>query len=244
VEPGGRRRVLRSEEGHGRAAGGEDAPPPGGQPRGAPLRVLVADDDAVARAGLRAVLEHADGIEVAAEASSARTALFETRSARPDVVLLDLALRDGGGVRLVPALLHERPECKVVLLAADADAPALKAALAAGAHGFARRDADEAVDAVRSVAAGRRHVSPELAARYFAAQAEAARRAEEAPLSAREQQVLRLLALGYTNPEIAEQLHISVRTAESHRAHIMRKLSLASRADLVRYALDQGLLTP
>ena len=206
--------------------------------------MLVADDDAIARAGLRAALEQAEGMEVAGEASSARSAMFETRSVRPDVVLLDLSLPDRSGVDLVPALLHERPECKVVLLAAANDAHAMRAAFSAGAHGFAAKEPDEVVTAVRAVAAGRRHVNPELAARFFAAEGEAARRTREEPLSAREQQVMRLLALGYTNPEIAEQLHISVRTVESHRAHVMRKLSLSSRAELVRYALDQGLLAP
>ena len=204
--------------------------------------MLLADDDAIARAGLRAALEQAEQIEVVGEAASGRSALFEARSLEPDVVLLDLTLPDGNGVDLVPTLLHERPACKVVLLATDGDAHTMRAAFLAGAHGFARKDGDDAVAATRAVAAGRRHVNPELAARFFAAVAEQARRAREAPLSPREQQVLRLLALGYTNPEIAEQLQISVRTVESHRAHIAHKLSLSSRAELVRYALDQGLL--
>ena len=100
----------------------------------------------------------------------------------------------------------------------------------------------EVVAAVREVARGGRYVNPELGARLVAAEAEAARRAEEDPLSDREREVLRLLALGHTNQEIAKQLYISVRTAETHRAHIMQKLRLGSRAELVRYALAQGLL--
>ena len=100
----------------------------------------------------------------------------------------------------------------------------------------------EVVTAIREVAGGGRYVHPELGARLVSADADAAREAEEDPLSDREHEVLRLLALGYTNQEIAKQLFISVRTAETHRAHVMQKLRLASRAELVRYALARGLL--
>ena len=102
----------------------------------------------------------------------------------------------------------------------------------------------EVVSAIRAVAAGERYVHPALGAKLIAADAEERRRAEQDPLSEREREVLRLLALGHTNQEIAEQLYISVRTAETHRAHIMQKLGLASRAELVRYAISQGLLQP
>src|SRR6185295_9483223 len=100
----------------------------------------------------------------------------------------------------------------------------------------------EVVDAVRAIAGGERYVHPELGARLVAAEAEERRRADEDPLSDREREVLRLLALGHTNQEIASSLYISVRTAETHRAHIMQKLRLKSRAELVRYALDNGLI--
>jgi two-component system response regulator NreC len=120
----------------------------------------------------------------------------------------------------------------------------VREAFEAGASGYVMKEAADAevVAAVRAVAQGERYLHPALGARLLAADAEERRRAEDDPLSEREREVLRLLALGHTNQEIARQLYISVRTAETHRAHIMQKLRLASRADLVRYALDQGLL--
>ena len=120
----------------------------------------------------------------------------------------------------------------------------MREAFDAGASGYVMKEAadDEVVDAVRAVAAGQRYLHPALGARLLEADSEERRRAAEDPLSEREREVLRLLALGHTNQEIAKMLFISVRTAETHRAHIMRKLSLSSRAQLVRYALDQGLI--
>jgi len=120
----------------------------------------------------------------------------------------------------------------------------VREAFAAGATGYVLKEAadTEVVAAIREIARGGRYVHPELGARLAAAEADKARRVEEDPLSDREREVLRLLALGHTNQEIAKQLYISVRTAETHRAHIMQKLRLSSRAELVRYALAQGLL--
>jgi two-component system response regulator NreC len=122
----------------------------------------------------------------------------------------------------------------------------LREAFSVGASGYVLKEAadTEVVTAIREVAAGGRYVHPELGARLIAAEAEAVRQAEQDPLSDREREVLRLLALGYTNQEIAKQLFISVRTAETHRAHVMQKLRLASRAELVRYAIAHGLLEP
>jgi two-component system response regulator NreC len=144
----------------------------------------------------------------------------------------------------LPRLLHEHPDVKVLILSMQDDPRYLREAFAAGASGYVLKEAvdREVVTAIREVAAGGRYVHPELGARLIAAEAEAARQAEEDPLSDREREVLRLLALGYTNQEIAKQLFISVRTAETHRAHVMQKLRLASRADLVRYAIAHGLL--
>src|SRR5207248_10924256 len=144
----------------------------------------------------------------------------------------------------LPQLMHENPETKVLLLSMQDDPRYVREAFAAGASGYVLKEAADAevVAAVREVARGGRYVHPELGARLVAAEADAARRAEEDPLSEREREVLRLLALGHTNQEIAKQLYISVRTAETHRAHIMQKLRLQSRAELVRYAIAQGFL--
>jgi two-component system response regulator NreC len=207
-------------------------------------RVLIVDDHAVVRSGLRLVLDAEEGIEPVGEAGTARDAVFEARSTKPDVILLDVVMPDQSGLEVIPQLLHENPETKILVLSMQDDPQYVREAFAAGASGYVLKEAadNEVVAAVREVANGGRYVHPELGARLVAAESEERRRAEEDPLSEREREVLRLLALGHTNQEIAEQLFISVRTAETHRAHIMQKLRLSNRAELVRYALDRGLL--
>ena len=207
-------------------------------------RVLIVDDHAVVRAGLRRVLEAEDGIEAVGEAGTARDAVFEARSTKPDVILLDVVMPEQSGLEVIPTLLHEHPETKILVLSMQDDPRYVREAFAAGASGYVLKEAadNEVVAAIREVAGGGRYVHPELGARLVAAETDERRRAEEDPLSERESEVLRLLALGHTNQEIAKQLFISVRTAETHRAHIMQKLRLSSRAELVRYALDRGLL--
>jgi len=209
-----------------------------------PVRVLIVDDHAVVRSGIRLLLEQEDDIEPVGEASSGREAIFEARSTKPDVVLLDVVMAGGNGLEAIPTLLHERPETKILILSMQDDPRYVREAFAAGASGYVLKEAAdvEVVGAVREVARGGRYVHPELGARLVAAEATEARKAEEDPLSDREREVLRLLALGHTNQEIAKELYISVRTAETHRAHIMQKLHLSSRAELVRYAIGQGLL--
>jgi two-component system response regulator NreC len=208
------------------------------------IRVLVVDDHAVVRSGLKLVLESEDGIEPVGEAGSAREAIFEARSLSPDVILLDVVMPDQSGLEIIPTLLKETPAAKVLVLSMQDDPQYVREAFAAGASGYVLKEAadTEVVAAVREVAGGGRYVHPELGARLVAADTEERRRADEDPLSEREAEVLRLLALGHTNQEIAEQLFVSVRTVETHRAHILQKLRLSSRAELVRYALDQGLL--
>jgi len=207
-------------------------------------RVLIVDDHAVVRKGLRLILEAEDDLEPVGEAGSAREAIFQARSLEPDVILLDVVMPERSGLDALPQLKHEHPGVKVVVLSMQDDPQYVREAFAAGAGGYVLKEAADAelVAAVREVARGGRYVHPELGARLVAAEAEAARRAEEDPLSEREREVLRLLALGYTNKEIAKRLYISVRTAETHRSHIMQKLRLQTRAELVQYALAQGLL--
>jgi two-component system, NarL family, response regulator NreC len=210
----------------------------------AEIRVLIVDDHAVVRAGLRLLLDAEDDLEPVGEAGSGREAILEARSLRPDVILMDVVMPDGSGLDVLPTLLHERPETKILVLSMQDDPQYVRQAFAAGASGYVLKEAadTEVVAAIREVARGGRYVHPELGARLVTAETDAARRAEEDPLSEREREVLRLLALGHTNQEIAQQLYISVRTAETHRAHIMQKLRLSTRAELVRYALAQGLL--
>ena len=208
------------------------------------IRVLIVDDHAVVRSGLRRVLEAEDDIEVVGEAGDVRTAVFETREQKPDVVLMDLVMPGGSGIEATAAVLKEAPEATVLVLSMQDDPRYVREAFEAGASGYVLKEAaySDVVQALREVADGGRYVHPELGARLVAAESEERKRAEEDPLSEREGEVLRLLALGHTNQEIAKQLFISVRTAETHRAHIMQKLRLSSRAELVRYALERGLL--
>ncbi len=207
-------------------------------------RVLIVDDHAVVRAGLKLLVDGQNDLETVGEAGSARDAIFESRSLKPDIVLLDVVMPDQNGIEIVPQLLKENPDAKVLVLSMQDEPRYVREAFEAGASGYVLKEAadSELVAAIREVAGGGRYVHPELGARLVAAESEERKRAEDDPLSDREREVLRLLALGHTNQEIAKQLYISVRTAETHRAHIMQKLRLQSRAELVRYALDQGLL--
>ncbi len=208
------------------------------------VRVMIVDDHAVVRAGLKLLVDAEDDLEAVGEAGSGREAIFEARMLKPDVVLMDVVMPDQSGLEVLPQLLHEQSETKVLVLSMQDDPRYVREAFAVGAKGYVLKEAadTELVAAIREVARGGRYVHPELGARLVAAETEELRRAEEDPLSEREREVLRLLALGHTNQEIAKQLYISVRTAETHRAHIMQKLRLSSRAELVRYALGEGLL--
>lgn len=208
------------------------------------IRVLIVDDHAVVRSGLRRVLDAESDIETVGEAATAERAVFEAIENKPDVVLLDVTMPGMTGIEGMPALLQAVPYAKVLVLSMQDDPRYVREAFGAGASGYVLKEAadTEVVGAIRAVAGGEHYVHPSLGAKLFAAESEERRRAEQDPLSEREREVLHLLALGHTNQEIAKQLFISVRTAETHRAHIMQKLKLGSRAELVRHALAEGLL--
>jgi two-component system response regulator NreC len=209
------------------------------------IRVLIVDDHAVVRAGLRLLLNAEEGIDVVGEAGTARDAVFEARTTKPDVILLDVVMPGSSGIDVTPQLRHEEPDAKILVLSMQDDLSYVRQAFNAGAAGYVLKDAVDAelVAAVREVASGGRYVNPALGARLVTAEADERARIEADPLSDREHEVLRLLALGHTNQEISKMLYISVRTAETHRAHIMQKLKLTTRSELVRYALAAGLLT-
>jgi two-component system, NarL family, response regulator NreC len=192
------------------------------------------------------VLDAEADMETVGEAATAERAVFEAIENKPDVVLLDVMMPEQTGIEGMPALLQAAPNVKVLVLSMQDDPRYVREAFGAGASGYVLKEAadTEVVGAIRAVAAGEQYVHPTLGAKLFAAESEERRRAEQDPLSEREREVLQLLALGHTNQEIAKQLFISVRTAETHRAHIMQKLQLGSRAELVRYALAEGLLDP
>ena len=208
------------------------------------IRVIVVDDHTLVRSGLRLMLEAEEDITVEDEGGTADEAVRLARLHKPDVVLLDVVMPGRSGLDAVAEIKEAAPKAEVLVLSMQDDPSYVREAFAAGSSGYVLKDAadTELVTAVREVAAGRRYVHPTLGARLAAAEADAVSRAAADPLSEREREVLRLLALGHTNQEIAKMLYISVRTAETHRAHIMQKLRLTTRAELVRHALRQGLL--
>jgi DNA-binding NarL/FixJ family response regulator len=210
----------------------------------ASIRVLVCDDHALVRAGLCMLLESEPGIHVAGEAANAEQAIAGVREQRPDVLLLDVVMPGRSGLDAIPDLLASAPETKILILSMQDDPSYVRQAFSAGANGYLLKDAADVdlVQAIHDVAEGQRYVHPALGARLAQADVDAEPRAETDPLSEREHEVLRLLALGHTNQEIARMLLISLRTTESHRARIMHKLGLTTRAEIVRYALSSGEL--
>jgi two-component system response regulator NreC len=204
------------------------------------IRVVIADDHAVVRRGLRQLLDAEQGFDVVAEAADLEGARRYVRGHRPDVLLLDLNLPEGLSLGAIPEIRAECPETQIVVLTMQNEPAYARQALAAGALGYVLKEAAESelVDAVRRAADGEPYLNPRLGARVAA---------EVSPglpdgLSDRELQVLRMISLGHTNAEIASELYVSVRTVETHRAHIQQKLRLGTRSELVRYALDHGLM--
>jgi two-component system, NarL family, response regulator NreC len=216
------------------------------QPATASVHVLIVDDHTLVRSGLRLLLEAEDDLHVDDEAGDAEQAIRLARLHKPDVILLDVVMPGRSGLEAAGDILEAAPESKILVLSMQDDPSYVRQAFGVGATGYLLKEAadGELVQAVREVASGGRYVHPALGARLAAAEAEAKARADADPLSEREREVLRLLALGHTNQEIAKLLYISVRTAETHRAHVMQKLRLSTRAELVRHALHQGLLEP
>jgi DNA-binding NarL/FixJ family response regulator len=208
------------------------------------IRVLIVDDHAVVRSGLRLLIEREEGLTPVDEAANAAEAIYRMIEQKPDVLLIDVTMPGESGIEAIPRLLAASPSSKVLVLSMHDDPRYVRDAFAAGASGYVLKEAadSELVAAIRQVAAGASYVNPALGARMVAANATELAAADADPLSEREHEVLRLLALGHTNQEIAKTLFISVRTAETHRAHIMRKLGLASRAELVRYALANEII--
>jgi two-component system response regulator NreC len=208
------------------------------------ISVLICDDHALVRAGLRLLLESEGDLEVSGEAADADEAVDAVRESAPDVILLDVVLPGRSGIDAIAELREASRRTRILMLSMQDDPAYVRRAFSAGANGYLLKEAadSELVQAVRDVAQGRRYLHPVLGARLAAAEADAKRLAPTDPLSAREHDVLRLLALGHTNQEISELLFLSIRTVETHRARIMHKLGLTSRADLVRYALATGVL--
>ena len=206
------------------------------------MRVLIVDDHSLVRTGIALLIGHQDDMEPVGQAGTAAEAIKLAGELSPDIILLDVTMPGGGGLEALPALATAAPAAKVLMLSMHEDPDYVRAALGAGASGYVLKDAafEELVDAIRKVADGQAYVAPALGAK-LAVHAEPD---VDDELSEREREVLGLLARGYTNQEIASRLFVSVRTVESHRAHILVKLRLSTRADLVNYALETGLLRP
>ena len=192
------------------------------------------------RSGLRMLLDAEPDLEVVAEAGDAASAERYVRGHEPDVLILDLNMPGGSGLDAIPRLRKDAPGTRIVVLTMQRDPAFARQALGAGAVGYVLKSAAdvELVLAVRLAAEGETYLNPQLGARL------AAQRPDARPgdLSERELEVLRLVALGHTNPEIAGQLFVSVRTVEAHRAHIHQKLRLTTRAELVGFALEHRLI--
>jgi two-component system, NarL family, response regulator NreC len=206
-----------------------------------PIKIVIADDHAIVRRGLRQLLDAEDGFEVVAEADDVESARRYLRGHRPDVLVLDLNMPGESSIEAIPKLRSEFPTTQIVVLTMQNEPAYARSALSAGVLGYVLKESADAelVAAIRSAVAGERYLNPRLGAKVAA---------EPPPgppdgLSDRELEILRLIALGFTNSQVAEELFLSVRTVETHRAHIQQKLGLSDRAELVRYALDRKLVS-
>ncbi len=204
------------------------------------IRIVLADDHAVVRTGLRMLLDSESDFEVVAEANDVEGARRYVHGHHPGVLVLDLNMPGGSSLETIPVIREESPGTQIVILTMQQEPAFAREALGAGALGYVLKEAadDELVEAVRRAAVGESYLNPRLGARI----ASEPLPGRQDDLSEREVDVLRLIALGHTNAKIAEQLFLSVRTVETHRSHIQQKLRLSTRADLVAYALERGLI--
>jgi two-component system response regulator NreC len=213
------------------------------------IKLLLADDHAVVRSGLRMLLDSNPELEVIGEAADGDEAIRNALAMRPDVVLMDLNMPPGkDGLTATAELKKQLPELSVLILTMHDDDEYLFRAIHAGASGYVLKNAphEELLAAIRSVASGQAYLSPASTKRLMAQYVESVKRKDAADsyetLSEREKEIVSLIAKGYSNKEVAEQLVISVKTVETHKSNIMEKLGLKTRPDLVKYALKKGLL--
>jgi two-component system, NarL family, response regulator NreC len=204
------------------------------------IRVLIADDHSLVRSGLRALLDAQPDLEVVGEAEDGVVAVEKCRQLLPDVVLMDLTMPGRGGIPAIEELRQELPAIRVLVLTMHEDEAYARQVRLAGAAGYVLKKAvaRELITAIRAVRAGKTHFN------LAVADTPPASGAPLALLTDREREVVALIALGHTNSDIADKLHISEKTVETHRAHVFEKLALKTRADLVRFALEHGLLKP
>ena len=207
------------------------------------IRVLLADDHAIVRTGLREILEGTGDMTVVGEATNGHEALAAAREGDFDVAVLDLSMPGRSGVELIRMIKSERPKLKVLVLSMHSEEQYAVRALRAGASGYLTKEsaADELVTAVRRIASGGAYVSPETAERLVLDASAVHAQAPHTQLSNREYEVFRLIVSGRSMTEIAEMLKLSVKTVSTHKTRILEKMGAASTADLVRYAIEHGL---
>lgn len=215
------------------------------------VHAFICDDHNVVRSGLRLLIESQDDMDVIGEASSGEDAIAALGELGPDgqpnLVVMDLMMEGIGGIEATRRIKDEHPDVNVLVLTMNDDRAYLREAFRAGASGYVLKDAVdvELLDAARAVAAGGRYLHPSLGAELVRAEQDAREgptTARGVPLSEREVDVLRLVAAGYSNKEIADELYISVRTVETHKTHIMQKTGLRARSELTRFATDSGII--
>ncbi len=210
------------------------------------LRILIVDDHGVLRAGLRALLNSETDFQVVGEAGTSDEGLRAALELRPDIVLMDLSIPGVGGLEVTRQLRGKLPETRVIILTVHEDAALLRDAMSSGAAGYVVKRAveSELIAAIHAAVRGEVYVHPSMTRGLLELQRSSAppsRRGNSEGLTSREVDVVKLLTNGLTNRQIADQLFLSVRTVESHRAHILGKLGLTSRAELVRWAADKKL---
>lgn len=211
------------------------------------VRIALCDDHGVVRSGLRMILDAEVDLDVVGEAATAADAVVLAARTVPDVFVIDVGLPDGSGIDATVDILAASPETRVLVLTVHDDVAYLRRAFDAGAAGYLLKEAAdvELVQAVRQVMSGRQYVHPTMGAALLTAETPPGRLGGPGgELSDREIDVLRLIALGLTNPQIAEELFVSVRTIETHRSHVYQKLGVRDRANLVRLAREADLLDP
>ncbi|MBN1976083.1 MAG: response regulator transcription factor [Anaerolineae bacterium] len=215
------------------------------------IRILIADDHAVVRTGLCALLDRAQGMLTVGEATDSEQALQKANELRPDVVLLDISMPGPGGIEVTKQLKDMLPQTRVLILTVHKDERLLQEAIRAGASGYVTKNAlePELINAIHAVHRGDLYVHPTMTRALLQSLEQpaqkppsSAREGAVEALTSREIEVLHLIAQGYTNRQAADKLGISVRTVETHRANIMGKLNVSGRVELVRYAMEHGLL--
>lgn len=206
------------------------------------MRIVLADDHALFRQSLSALLHSQEGIEVAGEAGDGNEALRLIESIRPDVAILDISMPSPGGLEVIQTLRKQRLPVKILLLTMLTGPDLLDRAMEAGANGFLLKENtfDELMTALKTVGQGGTYVSPAISSRCPAGEATGI--SDKSRLTPRELEVLTRIASGLSNKKIAKKLHISVKTVDTHRTHIMQKLNIHTTADLVRYAMTHGLI--